>query len=182
MGKAMRVRTSIFAAAGLLVVMAMPAAAQGVDATLGGFGGDSPIAVAADSATHQGELTILQDEVVVTQDDTTVSADRMDIYRNTEESQGAQLGNLRLGSLNRIEAEGNFRFENPENTIMGRRGVYTAASRRFVVTGDVVLVRPDGSSVRGERLEYDLDSRAARFTGECEGGDCRRGRVNIRIE
>jgi len=139
-----------------------------------GFGGDDPIDIAAERATYQGGLTVLEENVVVKQDDTTVMADRMDIYRD-EAGAPTIAGSIKLGSLKRIEAHGNFSFENPENTVTGDKGVYYADREIFIVSGNVQLTQPGGSSVNGKRLVYNLKSRSARFGSACETGTAQAG-------
>ena len=170
--------TTLFAVS---AATAAPAQDTSIDVA---FGGENPVAVKAESATYNGGLTVLEGDVVVSQDSTTVHADRMDIYRDELESPSA-VGSLRLGALRRIEGRGNFRFESPDNTITGNEGIYYADRKLFVVTGDVLLVRPDGSSVEGNRLVYNLETRAAKFgtpceTGTADAGSCG-GRVRITI-
>ena len=167
-------RVTIWLALAFVLVWAAPAHAQF------GFGGDLPISVSAQTATYKGGLTILTDDVVVSQDDTTVMADRMDIFRDQAEGDNSAAGSLKLGAITRIEAEGSFRFTNPDNTVTGDRGVYDAAAQTVVVTGDVVLTQPDGSSVRGNRMVYNLETGAASFGTACTGGSC--GRVTTVIQ
>lgn len=168
----------------LCLLLAAPAVAQDRSIQFG-FEGDDPISVAAEKATYQGGLTILEDNVSVIQNDTTVSSDRMEIYREASET-NTVTGSLKLGALRRIEARGNFQFENPENTITGDRGTYYADRDIFIVTGNVVLTQPGGSTVRGNRLVYNLETRAAKFGTACETGtadnpaNCER--VNFTLE
>jgi lipopolysaccharide transport protein LptA len=134
-----------------------------------GFEGDDPIYVDAEQATYNGGVTLLENNVTVRQSDTTVFSDRMEIYRESSDTNSIA-GSLRLGALRRIEAMGNFRFENPENIITGNKGVYYADREIFIVTGNVELIQPSGSSVEGNRLVYNLKTRAAKFGSECETG------------
>ena len=159
----------------LLFVLALCAAPAHAQVQFG-FGGDDPIAVKAETATYQGGLTILETDVVARQSDTVVMADRMDIYREQRDSDNSIAGSIRLGALKRIEARGNFRFENPENTVTGDLGIYYADRDIFIVTGDVELTQPSGSSVRGKRLVYDLNTRSARFGTACQTGVTEDGR------
>jgi len=152
----------------LLLMLAAPALAQTAEIPFG-FEGDDPIFVDADKATYNGGVTLLENNVTVRQGDTTVSSDRMEIYREASESNTIS-GSLRLGALRRIEALDNFRFENPENIITGDKGVYFADREIFIVTGNVVLVQPGGSTVEGNRLVYNLKNRSAKFGSECETG------------
>ena len=177
----MRLIASIFA-----LGLAVPAYTQ----VEFGFGGDSPISVKAETATYIGGLTVLETDVVVSQDDTTVTADRMDIYREEPvngKSSPTVAGSISIGALKRIEAEGRFRFENPENIVTGERGTYYADRKIFIVSGNVELVQTGGTSVRGDRLVYDTVKDTARFGTPCETGtapegECGNGRVTIRIE
>jgi len=156
-----------------VALFAIPAHAQ----VQFGFGGNDPIAVEAEKATYKGGLTILETNVIARQADTIVMADRMDIFREQSDSANSIAGSLRLGALQRIEAEGNFRFENPENIVTGDKGTYLADREIFIVTGNVVLTQPSGSSVSGKRLVYNLKTRAARF-----GEDAGDGRVTFELK
>ena len=166
-------------------ILASPAIAQDPARSIQfGFGGDNPIAIQAEKATYKGGLTVLEQDVVVKQGDTTVYADKMDIYRDAADANSIS-GSLKLGALRRIEAVGNFKFMNPENTVTGDAGTYFADREVFVVTGNVVLTQPNGSSVRGDRLVYNIQNGTARFGTACEtnspgANNC--GRVRIRIE
>ena len=164
----------------LLFLFATPAHAQF------GFGGDVPIEVDAERATYKGGLTVLEENVRVTQDDTTVESDRMEIYRDTSEGDNSAAGSLKLGAITRIEAEGNFRFTNPDNTVTGDAGTYFADRRMIVVTGNVVLTQPGGNTVTGNRLVYNLDTGSARFGTPCQTGTAARGtkcdRVTVTLQ
>lgn len=143
-----------------------------------GFGGDDPIEVRAQTATYKGGLTVLETDVVATQNDTSVAADRMDIYREEAgegEAAPTIAGSIRLGALQRIEARGNFRFENPENTVTGNEGIYYADREVIIVTGNVVLTQPGGTSVQGNRLVYNTATGTARFGDPCETDTARAG-------
>ena len=166
-------------------LLATPAIAQDAPRSIQfGFGGENPIDVKAEKATYNGGLTVLEENVVVKQGDTTVYADKMDIYRDATDANSIS-GSLKLGALRRIEAVGNFKFVNPDNTVTGDEGTYFADREVFIVTGNVVLTQPNGSSVSGDRLVYNLETGTARFGTPCETGtpganNC--GRVRIRIE
>lgn len=157
-----------------MCLLAVPAHAQF------GFGGDSPVEVEGERATYSGGLTVLEGGVRVRQDDAAVEADRMDIFRDETQGDNSPAGTLRLGAIERIEAEGNFRFSNPGNVVTGDAGTYFADRRVIVVTGNVVLRQDDGSTVEGSRLEYNLDTGAARFGEPCAArGTCERVTVTL---
>jgi len=90
-------------------------------------------------------------------------------------SDGSGTGLVSTDGINRIVATGNFYYITPEQEVRGDKGVYTAATDSFDVTGDVVLLQQD-SVVTGERLKYNLTTRAAEVAGDCNGRKCGKGR------
>jgi len=72
---------SIFCALTLLLATTPIAQAQF------GFGGDGEIDVKASEATYKGGITVLIGDVVVTQADSVITADKMTIYRAEEATQ-----------------------------------------------------------------------------------------------
>ena len=167
---------------GLALLFAAPAHAQF------GLDGEMPIHVEAEKATYQGGITVLESQVRVRQNDSSVQSDRMEIYRDETENDATSLstaGTISFGAIKRIEALGSFRFQNPENIITGNEGTYYADREIFVVTGDVKLVQPSGNTVRGNRLVYNLETQSAKFGTPCETGTAEQNacdRVTIRIE
>ena len=166
-------------ASGLLftALSAVPAAAQ---LSLGGSGDTQ---VAADDAVSANGVTTLSGQVDVRQGDVRILANKMVIFsanRGTAGSGPSVAGGI--GDVERIVATGEFYYITPEQEVRGDRGVYTAASDQFDVTGNVVLVQDD-SVVRGDRLIYDLSTERARVLSECKGRRCGRARrVNILIK
>ena len=115
----------------------------------------------------------------VKQGEAQIFSDIMSIYRaDPDPAAGPSANNL--GEVIRIEADGNFRYITPDNTVTGDRGIYDKESERIVVTGNVVLVQPSGSRVRGTRLVYDVTTKKAQFGNRCIGAACD-GRVNFSI-
>lgn len=169
-------RRLLFTAAALLA--AAPAHAQ----FAGSAGGNTVID--ADSAVSSQGVTTLTGQVDVRQGGVRILADKMVLYstpRGSEPGPGAGLS-PGIGNIDRIVATGNFYYITPEQEVRGERGVYTAASDQFEVTGDVVLTQDD-SVVRGDRLIYDLTTERARVVSECKGRKCgRQRRVSILIK
>lgn len=143
-----------------------------------GFSGDTPVAIKAEKSTYKGGLTVLEGNVAVTQDNATIYSDTMNIYR--KETGPDQVGSLKLGEITKIEAIGNFRYEAPENTVTGNRGLYQREAGTIIVTGNVRLVQPSGSSQSAERLVYNLETKTARLGEDCTGENC--DRVNFSIK
>ena len=144
------------------------------------FGGDSPVAVNAETATYKGGLTILEGNVDVLQSGTRIKSDKMDIFR--EEAAINDDSSLKLGAITKIVAVGNFRYTSPENSVTGNRGVYERSKGIITVTGNVTFKNSDGSTVKGDKLVYDVNKKTAKFGDNCKGDNCNSGRVNIRIE
>jgi len=161
---------SIFCALTLLLATTPIAQAQF------GFGGDGEIDVKASEATYKGGITVLIGDVVVTQADSVITADKMTIYRAEEANSRSA---LQLGEITRIVAEGNFTYTAPENTVTGDRGVYLRSQNQIDVFGNVKLKQEGGNSVDSDSLFYDLTTRRARFKNECNGPNC--GRINFEL-
>ncbi len=142
------------------------------------FGGSGPIAVKAQSATYQGGLTVLVDNVDVTQNTARLRADKMEIYRAAINDKSA--GSLKLGEVERIVAFGNFHYTTPETTVKGDKGVYERAQDTITITGEVRVVQKSGNKAVTDRLVYNVRTEAIRFAGDCEGGECT-ARPTVRI-
>ena len=168
----MKIKSVIFSFA-LIAVSAAPALAQF------SFGGDKPIDIKAEKATYEANVTVLEGNVEVQQGDARIFADHMTIYRKSADD--ASAADMAIGIVTRIEAEGNFKYRTPDNTVEGDKGVYIRESGRIIVTGDVVLVQPSGSRVRGEKLTYNIENKSAKFGDECIGENCS-GRVTFDIQ
>lgn len=128
-----------------------------------GFGGDGKVDIIATEATYTGGVTTLRGDVIVTQQDAVIRADKMTIYRaETADGRAA----LKLGEITRIVAEGNFSYEAPENKVTGNRGVYKRNQKQIDVFGNVVLQQPSGNVIESDTLFYDLEKKRARFKNE----------------
>ncbi len=141
------------------------------------FGGDAPILIDAEQATYKNNVTVLTGKVDVRQGDAQILSDEMKIFR----AAGQNGVDGSLGLVTRIEASGNFRYITPENTVSGDRGVYIRESGKITVTGNVQLVQPSGSRVRGDKLTYSIQTKSAKFGDECVGEGCN-GRVTFDIK
>lgn len=116
-----------------------------------------PIEITADS------LEVVQDRKVATftgnvdavQGDLVLSADQLRVHYGDDAN--AAPGPPGMGSIRRIEAEGNVFLSSPRETAQGDAGVYDVASNRLTMEGAVVLTQ-DENVIRGQRLEIDLVS------------------------
>lgn len=144
-----------------------------------GFGGDGPINVKADTGIYQGEKTDLRDNVRVVQDGAIITSDQMDVFR-LRESGGADASNGKLGAIRLIIANGNFRYQTDENDIRGAKGVYERNKNLMTVTGNVIVIQPDGKRVQSEKMTYNTKTGKIDFLGNCAGRDCNgNGRIRF---
>ena len=142
------------------------------------FGGNAPIAVKAQTATYKGGLTVLVDDVDVSQGTARLRADKMEIYRAAVNDEST--GSLKLGEVVRIVAIGNFHYTTPETTVKGDKGVYERAQDSITITGEVRVVQQSGNKANTDRLVYNVRTEAIRFAGDCAGGECS-ARPTVRI-
>ena len=91
----------------------------------------------------------------------------MDIFRIQKD--GRPEGSLKLGAIQKIVADGNFRYKTDENDIRGKRGIYDRDKGVITVTDNVVVIQPNGNRVETQRLIYNTRTKAIRFTGQNEG-------------
>jgi len=131
-----------------------------------GFGGDGPIDITAERGIYYGTRTDLRGDVRVIQDGAVLTSDEMDIYRTRKT--GSTEGSLKLGAIRRIEAEGNFHYVTDENDIRGDRGVYERDKRIMTVTGNVVVIQPNGNRVETQKLIYNTRTKSVQFSGQSE--------------
>ena len=137
------------------------------------FSGDSSadtILLADDIITAKGKVT-LSGQADIRQGDIRLLADEVVIFTSGET--GNDL--VSTDGFTRVIATGNFYYITPDQEVRGDKGVYTAATDSFVVTGDVVLLQ-EGSVVTGESLNYNLTTREAKVEGKCNGRKCGKGR------
>ena len=121
-----------------------------------------PIEITADS------LEVMQDQKVATfagnvdavQGDLVLSADQLRVHYGDDAD--AAPGPPGMGSIRRIEAEGNVFLSSPRETAQGKSGVYDVATNQLTMEGAVVLTQGD-NVVRGQRLEVDLVSGRSRM-------------------
>lgn len=144
-----------------------------------GPGGDGPINVKAKIGIYQGGKTDLRGDVRVIQDGAVITSDKMDIFRLSE-PRDSNTSSVKLGAVSRIVATGNFHYVSDENNIRGSKGVYERNKNIMTVTGDVVVVQPDGKRVQAEKMTYNTKTGTIRFSGNCLGSDCQsNGRTTI---
>lgn len=143
-----------------------------------GLGGDEDIFVNATKATYKGNLTILEDNVDVRQGNAQVLSDIMHIYRAKAES--SVDSSIKMGTVTRIEAKGNFVYITPETRVTGLKGVYEKSTGMITVTGNVRVKQASGDTAQTDKLLYNTKTETIRFKGDCLGKNCQ-SRSTIRL-
>jgi lipopolysaccharide export system protein LptA len=131
-----------------------------------------PIEITADSleVLQKQKIATFVGKVDAVQGDMVLSADRLRVYYGDDGN--AAPGPSGMGSIRRIEAEGNVFLSSPRETAQGDAGVYDVASSQLSMEGGVVLTQGD-NVIRGQRLEVDLASGRSRVLAavpSSEGG------------
>jgi lipopolysaccharide export system protein LptA len=126
--------------------------------------GKAPIAVDADAleVLQTQNKAIFTGNVVATQQDMTLKADKMTIhYHNAAEKQQKSAA---FGALSRIEVLGRVRMTTPTESADADRGLYDADKEKIFLYGTVIL-RKDGNILNGSALQYDMNTGASLLTG-----------------
>jgi len=164
---------TIIAVSGLILAAAFPMQAFAQFATNSG----ADTVLYADDTVSEGGVITLTGQADIRQGDVRLLADKVQIYTG-----GAGAGAISTDRIDRVVATGNFYYITPEQEVRGDKGVYTAATDTFVVTGEVILLQ-DGNVVTGSQLDYNLTTRAAKVTSSCSGRKCPKAeRVAILIK
>ena len=163
----MNIPAGVAVAGALWLLSAATSHAQLVD--VGGFGGDEPIAISADSLEVDADSrnVTFTGSVEVSQGELEVHADRM-IVRYAEETDSGE------SRVEEIEAISNVSVSIPTGTARGDSGIWTVTTG-IVTLQDNVSLANDNGVLTGEVAQLDLGSGVIRVTG----GD---GRVNVLLD
>ena len=97
------------------------------------------IRIDADDAVNRNGVTILTGQVDIRQADARLLADKVEIF--SDRNSGTSL--ITSDAITRMVATGNFFYITPDQEVRGDKGIYTADTESFVVTGDVILLQDD---------------------------------------
>jgi lipopolysaccharide export system protein LptA len=159
----MKSLTCLSALAAVMVLSAMPAAAQLATNS------DAPVDITADSlevvnascqATWRGNAEALQD-------DARLRADVLRIFNQPGATKPGAMGPA-CGALQRLEADGSVYYATPQQRVRGDKAVYTADNTTIVMTGDVVAAQ--GQNVmRGSRMVINTRTGEGQMQGSTTG-------------
>jgi len=124
----------------------------------GGPTSDQPVEVTADSLemNRDSGTALFRGNVVIVQGPLRLSGAEVDVLYGPGAEGETQ--------VQRVEARGGVTLVNGTDAAEGEAAVYTVASGEVVMTGDVLLTRPD-AAMTGERLRVNVDD----GTGVMEG-------------
>lgn len=153
--------------AGLLSAMACIAAvtagtgwAQGTNLTFGGgeATSDQPVEITADSLdiNRDAGSAVFAGNVIVQQGAMRLTGEEVKVAYGPGPDGETQ--------VQQVEAEGNVVLVNGTDAAESETAVYSVATGDVVMTGDVLLTRPD-SAMTGERLTVNVDSGVGRMEG-----------------
>ena len=126
---------------------------------------DQPIDIVADRlrVDQSSKVATFEGSVEATQGDLTFKTATLRVFY--EDGKGGE-----SPTIARVDALGGVSLESPTEIASGQTAVYDLKARIITVLGDVVLKR-EGSELRGERLEYDLATGMTKFDGRLYSTD-----------
>lgn len=113
-----------------------------------------PIKITSDrlDAYNEKKTVVFSGNVVATQEDKTIYADKLNIiYKKEAGPQGKKKPETAGGELDRIEAEGNVRVVQLNRTVTGEKVVFLQDEQKIIVTGNPVLKEGE-NVIKGDRV------------------------------
>ncbi|MEM9781817.1 MAG: LptA/OstA family protein [Pseudomonadota bacterium] len=154
---------AIVTLAAAIAGLALPGVATAQDSPFGGFKHDNtqPIEITSDALEVQqaNNVAIFQGDVVAGQGTLRLTAQRVEVFYDTEQSSGD------TGAIQRMRAEGDVLLSNGSETASGSWGEYDVISGTMRMGGNVVLSQ-GANAISGQSLVIDLTA----GTGRIEGG------------
>ncbi|MEM6942868.1 MAG: lipopolysaccharide transport periplasmic protein LptA [Pseudomonadota bacterium] len=154
----------------MALVLGATAALGQANSPFGGFKHDNtqPIEITSDALEVQqaNNIAIFTGEVIAGQGTLRLTADRVEVFYDREETQGD------TGAIKRLRAEGNVLLSNGSETAKGAWGEYDVVAGMMRMGGSVILTQ-GANAINGESLVIDLNA----GTGRVEGGGSAGGRV-----
>jgi lipopolysaccharide export system protein LptA len=107
------------------------------------FSGDAPVEIRANTlrSDQKKGITVFEGSVVATQGDTTLRADRMEVYTDDK------------GTIARIVATGNVLLQKDNQKISAQQAEYIHKEGMIIFTGRPVATS-EGTTVMGKRIIY----------------------------
>jgi lipopolysaccharide export system protein LptA len=117
--------------------------------------GGGPIEIVSDrlDAYNQEKLVVFSGNVVATQKDKVIKADRIFVYYKKNDKATAKQTRTteNTDDLDRIEAKGNVRVTQGEKIVTGENAVFFNNEQKIIMTGNPVM-REGSNVIKGERI------------------------------
>jgi len=117
--------------------------------------GGGPIEIVSDrlDAYHQERLVVFSGNVVATQKDKVIKADRVFVYYKKNDKVAARRTTTMESAddLDRIEARGNVRVTQGERIVTGENAVFFNNEQKIIMTGNPVM-REGSNIIKGDRI------------------------------
>lgn len=161
-------RSSIIAAAIASALIAFGATSWGATAHAQIGNSELPVEITAEhaEALDNEKRLMYVGNVRATQGDSSILADRMDVYFS---GNGGGEGVSGWGDIERIEATGNVFYSTPTQRARGDLGIYLLAEETVTLTGDVVITQGE-NTITTNRFQTDLETGDSTF-GDDEGSE-----------
>jgi lipopolysaccharide export system protein LptA len=122
--------------------------------------GGGPIEIVSDrlDAYNQEKLVVFSGNVVATQKDKVIKADRVFVYYKKDDKAAAKKTKTteNADDLDRIEAKGNVRVTQGEKIVTGENAVFFNNEQKIIMTGNPVM-REGSNVIKGDRIVVLLD-------------------------
>lgn len=124
--------------------------------------GGGPIEIVSDrmDAYNQEKLVVFSGNVVATQKDKVIKADRILVYYKKDGKGSAKPASAsapeETGDLDRIEAKGNVRITQGDKIVTGEDGIFYNDEQKIIMTGNPVM-REGNNVIKGDRIVVLLD-------------------------
>lgn len=150
-----------------MLMSAMPMAASAADNAMSGFATrpNAPIEIEADAleVQNQAQKATFSGNVIVTQDDMKLRADRLTVFydRQSQAAEGAD----KAGKIGRIEATGAVHISSKDNQSADGAWANYLVKKRQIEMGGKVVLRQEGNVISGSKLLVDLNTGVSRVLG-----------------
>ena len=122
--------------------------------------GGGPIEIVSDrlDAYNQEKLVVFSGNVVATQKDKVIKADRVFVYYKKDDKAAAKKTKTTENAedLDRIEAKGNVRVTQGAKLVTGENAVFFNDEQKIIMTGNPVM-REGSNVIKGDRIVVLLD-------------------------
>jgi lipopolysaccharide transport protein LptA len=118
---------------------------------------DSPINITADKIEYRKKenCILLQDNIKVVWDETTLIADKAMLYQSPNSTE-----------YDKVVAAGNIKLVSPERVVTGQKAVWVRAKNEITITGSPHVREKDGAVVTSAVIRYNTETKKVTLQGK----------------